>query len=120
MAALGSMVGPALEAAKILVEEKFSVTVINARFVKPLDEKLLAHYAREADCFVTVEEGIVNGGFGSAVLELFSTKGIKTLQLLLGLPDIFIEHGQRQEILAKYNLTAAGIAEQIKKFSQEK
>ncbi|MBI5699581.1 1-deoxy-D-xylulose-5-phosphate synthase [Candidatus Saganbacteria bacterium] len=107
--AIGSMVSPAREAAQKLGNAK----VINARFIKPLDEKLILEAAGSADLVVTVEEGTLNGGFGSAVLELLADKGINKQVKRLGLPDAFIEHGKREEILDLYGLTSDKIYQSI-------
>jgi len=108
--ALGSMVQEAFAAAEILHKEKIETGVVNARFVKPLDAELLRAKARQAKTVITVEEGVVSGGFGSAVGELLQTAVIS-----LGLPDQFIPHGKRELLLEKYGLTAAAIAARIRK-----
>ena len=106
---IGSMVYPAIEAAKRLEEKGIAADVINARFIKPLDEKLILEAAGAADLVVTVEEGTLIGGFGSAVGEILSNKRI----LRIGFPDTFIEHGKREEILDLYGLTADKIYQSI-------
>lgn len=103
------MVYPAIEAAKRLEEKGIAADVINARFIKPLDEKLILEAAGAADLVVTVEEGTLIGGFGSAVGEILSNKRI----LRIGFPDTFIEHGKREEILDLYGLTADKIYQSI-------
>jgi len=108
--ALGSMVLPALAAAEILSREKIEACVVNARFVKPLDKELLRAKARQAKAVVTVEDGTVSGGFGSAVGELLQKPVIA-----LGLPDQFIPHGKRALLLENYGLTAAAIAARVSK-----
>lgn len=110
---IGSMVYPSIMAAKKLEEAGIATTVINARFIKPLDAKLILKEASKATHIVTVEEGIVAGGFGSAVLELLSKENINKPVLNIGIPDEFIEHGKRQEILEKLGLTTDGIYERI-------
>ena len=88
-------VGPILYDAISVVEElKCNPTIINARFVKPLDEELILKYARKIKNIITLEEGTVNGGFGSAILELLEDKGIKANVKRIGIPDKFIEHGK--------------------------
>jgi len=88
-------VGPILyDAMQIIDELKCNATVINARFVKPLDEALILQFARKIKNIITLEEGTVNGGFGSAVLELLSKNGIKSDIKIIGVPDKFIEHGK--------------------------
>lgn len=112
--ALGSMVYPALEAAQILLTEKIYATVVNARFVKPLDETLLLNLYRRCRALITIEEGVLKGGFGSAVLEALEAdgcilKGPKPLKCL-GLPSEFITFDKRKILLENYGLTARGIA----------
>jgi len=112
--ALGSMVAPALVAAEEL-NKIASVKVINARFVKPLDEELLEAVLSHTKKIVTIEEGVINGGFGSAVAEFIEREKIKDITLeMIGLPDAFVEHGKREELLNKYNLSAEGIINLIK------
>jgi 1-deoxy-D-xylulose-5-phosphate synthase len=106
--AFGSMVTPALEAG-----EAFNATVVNMRFVKPLDEALVRDLAHSHDLLVTVEENVVAGGAGSAVNECLTAAGIATRVVNLGLPDEFIEHGSPREQLAQCGLDAAGIRRTI-------
>lgn len=108
--AIGSMVYPAIEAAKKLE----NVEVINARFVKPLDRNLIIKAAKKADHIITIEEGTLCGGFGSAVEELLQDEGINLSVKRLGLPDEFIEHGSRQQILDIHGLTSEKIYQVIK------
>lgn len=114
--AIGSMVAPALEAAEILASEGVEVTVVNARFVKPLDVALIESVARETGAVVTVEEGVAQGGFGSAVLELLAEKGLtgKVVSRIIGIPDRFIEHGQPKLLLKDIGLDAEGIARAVR------
>ncbi|MDI6731473.1 MAG: 1-deoxy-D-xylulose-5-phosphate synthase [Candidatus Margulisbacteria bacterium] len=113
--AIGSMVYPSIEAAKLLENEGIAATVFNARFVKPLDKKAIVHLAKEVDRIVTVEEGVLEGGFGSAVAELLIDEEITLPIQRIGLPDKFIEQGKRQELLGIYGLTADGIYTKIAK-----
>lgn len=106
--ALGAMVAPSLEAANLLKEEGIACSVINARFVKPLDDNLLNKI--EAKTIFTVEEGVCLGGFGAMVQEVSGKRIYR-----IGLPDEFIPHGSRSILLEKYGLTAAGIAKVIAK-----
>jgi 1-deoxy-D-xylulose-5-phosphate synthase len=94
--------------------EKLDASVANMRFVKPLDEDLLLELARTHDALVTVEEGCVMGGAGSACLEALSAHGIALPLLQLGLPDVFIEHGDPARLLALNGLDADGIARSIR------
>ncbi len=112
--AIGSMVETAMETAVLLAGKKVNATVVNARFIKPLDEALLRDICRGIKKIVTIEEGVLDGGFGSAVLEFLereSVGGIKVRRF--GLPDKFIEHGKRSELFSKYNLTPQAICDVI-------
>jgi 1-deoxy-D-xylulose-5-phosphate synthase len=106
--AFGTLLYPALEAA-----EKLDATVANMRFVKPLDTELLLQLAHTHDALVTVEEGCVMGGAGSAVLEALQAAGMACPVLNLGLPDEFIEHGDPAKLLALCGLDALGIEQAV-------
>jgi 1-deoxy-D-xylulose-5-phosphate synthase len=109
--ACGAPLAASIEAAKVLASEGLDVSVINARFVKPLDKKTVLRAVRESPFAVTVEEGALMGGFGSAVLEAVSDAGLDTSRIRrLGVPDQFIEHGERRELLTDLGLDARGIA----------
>ena len=115
LVAIGVTVHQAAAAAERLQHEGISAAVINARFVKPIDGDLIAAVAREVKCLLTVEESTAMGGFGSAVLELLSEKGIINLPTkCLGLPDWFIEQGPQDLLREKYGLTADGIYQRAK------
>jgi 1-deoxy-D-xylulose-5-phosphate synthase len=112
IAAIGSMVGPSMEAAEILEAQGFSVGVVDARFVKPLDDHLILSEIGKTGKLLTVEEGILTGGFGSAVLELLTDRGVFNVSASrLGIPDSFIDHGTRSELLDDCGLTPRGIAD---------
>lgn len=112
--AVGAMVYPALEVAGILKAQGITATVINARFIKPLDEELLADAVRKHTNFVTLEENVVAGGFGSAVLELLASQGITDFNCLnIGLPDDFVTHGSTQKLKQMLELTPEKLAERI-------
>jgi 1-deoxy-D-xylulose-5-phosphate synthase len=106
--AFGSMVAPALTAG-----EQLGATVANMRFVKPLDIALLKQLAAEHDALVTVEEGAIMGGAGSAVAEALAEAGIVKPLLILGLPDRFIDHGDAPRLLASCGLDGEGIAASV-------
>ena len=113
--AIGSMVYPAMEAAETLSAEGVECTVLNARFINPLDEKLILDSAAKTGRVVTVEEHMISGGFGSRALALIENvmpKGAKVKTL--GVPDRFIEHGVRSELLEMLGLTTEGIANSIR------
>ena len=116
LVAIGNMVYPALKAAEQLAEEGISAAVINARFVKPLDEDLILSWAKRTGRVVTIEENALLGGFGSAVLELLSEKEVFVPTKRIGLPDKFIEHGAPQLLREKYGLVPEKLAEEIKAF----
>src|SRR5258705_10114489 len=109
--AYGSMVHPSLAAAENLAKEGLETTVVNARFVKPLDAPLLLALAQTKRLIVTVEEAYLAGGFGSAVLELLEENGLqdKVRVVRMGIPDRLITHGDPKLLLAKYGLDADGI-----------
>lgn len=112
--AAGAMVAPSLAASDLLAAQGISAWVINARFIKPLDEQLIRSLARSVGVIVTVEDNILAGGFGSAVLEYINSQSLNWVKLLrLGMPDTFIKHGSRAELFAKYHLDAEGIASNV-------
>jgi 1-deoxy-D-xylulose-5-phosphate synthase len=114
--ALGSTVSSALEAAERLDEEGVSLAVVDLRFLKPLDAELLTAEAQRTGLVVTVEENVLQGGFGSAVLELLAEEGAVPRILRIGLPDAFVEQGTQAELRRRYGLDAAGIAGRIRNF----
>lgn len=107
----GTQLADAIRAADLLKEEGLEVTVINARFVKPLDTGAILEAIERSPFVITVEESALQGGFGSAVLEAANEAGLSTTHIIrLGIPDRFIEHGERAELLADLGLDSAGIA----------
>lgn len=117
VAAVGSMVRPALEAADILAESGISAAVIDVRFVKPMDRELILKMSVDTGNIVTIEEGVVSGGFAGAVLELLSEEDISGIRTLnVGISDTFIEHGTREELLDELGLTGPKIAERIRRW----
>jgi 1-deoxy-D-xylulose-5-phosphate synthase len=108
--AFGTMLYPALQAAEAL-----DATVANMRFVKPLDEALVHSLARSHDAIVTLEEGCLMGGAGSAILESLAAAGIQVPVLQLGLPDVFVEHGDPALLLKHCGLDATGIEQSIRR-----
>ncbi|WP_457336553.1 1-deoxy-D-xylulose-5-phosphate synthase [Rhizobacter sp. P5_C2] len=108
--AFGTLLYPALAAGEAL-----GATVANMRYVKPLDAELVAELARTHDAIVTVEEGCLQGGAGSAVLEALQAARIEIPVLQLGLPDVFVEHGDPAKLLAACGLDAAGIEQSVLK-----
>jgi 1-deoxy-D-xylulose-5-phosphate synthase len=108
--AWGSMVTPALEAGKQL-----GATVVNMRFIKPLDEALILELAKSHDVFVTVEENVIAGGAGAAVNEFLQANSILMPALNIGLPDRFVEQGSREQLLEICELDVKGILARIEK-----
>ena len=115
--ALGSMVYPCLEAAAKLDLEGIHATVINARFMKPLDEELIAVLAAEKQFLVTAEEGTEAGGFGANVAALLHDRRIQASILRIAVPDRIIPHGAPNLLHAKYGLDVDGIVNRIKTFA---
>ena len=107
--AFGTMLAPALKAA-----EELNATVANMRFVKPLDTGLVLELAASHDLLVTVEEGCIMGGAGSAVAEALAAAGVVMPLMQLGLPDRFVDHGDAPQLLASCGLDAAGIAASVR------
>ena len=108
---LGAGVEIALDAADLLAQDGIRATVINARFCKPLDTETLLAAAKECRCVVTVEDGVVQGGFGSAVLEMLAAHNLQVPTALVGLPDHFVEHGPVPTLRGLVGLTAEAVAQ---------
>ena len=111
--AYGTMVHPAVQAAEMLKEHGIRAAVVNARFAKPLDTELILPLARDIGRVVTVEEGCLMGGFGSAVAEALLDANILVPVMRLGVPDQLVEHAKPEESLAELGLTSAGICQRI-------
>jgi 1-deoxy-D-xylulose-5-phosphate synthase len=114
MIAYGSMVHPTLQAAQLLNEHGISATVINARFAKPLDTELFAPLAQSIGKVVTVEEGCLMGGFGSAIAEALLDLNVVVPIERIGVPDILVEHATPDESLNSLGLTSPQIAETVR------
>lgn len=115
--AIGPMVQVAEEAAELLKREGLSVRVVNARFVKPLDEAMLAQLAQERIPMLVLEEAAVSGGLGSAILEHYAQHDLRPIVRLAGIPDVFIEHATIKEQRAEVGLTAEEAAQHIRSFA---
>ncbi len=112
--AIGDMVMPSLIARNILLSYGISATVINARFIKPLDEQMLNDLAARFEVIVTVENNVIAGGFGSAVMELLNNKQINRNKFItIGIPDLFVPHGDQNKLKEIYDLYPEGIAKRI-------
>jgi 1-deoxy-D-xylulose-5-phosphate synthase len=114
--AIGRSVCDALEAESDLSKQGISATVVNCRFVKPLDVGLICALANKIPRIITVEENVRQGGFGSAVLETLTDAGITDFQLeRIGIPDTFVEHGPQSLLRSKYGIDAEAIARSAKR-----
>ncbi len=111
----GALLETCLAAAAQLREDGLDVGVVNARFVKPLDREVMLRALTDTAMVITVEEGVLAGGFGSALLELAADEGVSTDRIKrLGIPDIYVEHGSREELLADLGLDINSIVETAK------
>jgi len=103
------------EAVKTLADENIHVAHYDMRFVKPIDTAILDEVASRFDRIITVEDGLVNGGFGSAVLEYFASAGFSKSVIRLGIPDRFIEQGTQQELYHECGFDTEGICQTVRK-----
>jgi 1-deoxy-D-xylulose-5-phosphate synthase len=113
MLGYGTMVQPAMQAAEILSEHGIEATVVNARFAKPLDTELILPLAKQLGRVVTLEEGCIMGGFGSAVAEALLDAEITVPVTRIGIPDVLVEHAKPEESMRTLGLTGPQIAERI-------
>ncbi|MBD1841446.1 1-deoxy-D-xylulose-5-phosphate synthase [Coleofasciculus sp. FACHB-64] len=111
----GSMVYPAMQAAEILSEHGIEATVVNARFAKPLDTDLILPLAQQIGRVVTLEEGCIIGGFGSAVAESLLDNNLMVPITRIGVPDVLVDHATPEQSMAELGLTPAQIAERVRK-----
>ena len=113
--AYGAMVYPAMEAAARLEKDGIKTTVVNARYVKPLDTETMLDLAQTMSAIITVEDAYLSGGFGSAVLELLEENGVsdKIKMVRMGVPDEIVTHGDPKLLMAKYGLDADGIYSKV-------
>jgi len=116
---VGVMTNAAEEALKILKKEKISPSLIHARFIKPIDEKMLQRIAKTHSVIITVEENNLIGGFGSYINSFIFNNNLDTRVKSLGIPDKFIEHGPRKVLLKNVGLDPEGIAAEIRKAAQK-
>ncbi len=118
--AVGAMVHPAIKAAQILSERGFSPIVVNARYIKPLDETLISDLARHVSSFFTVEENVLAGGFGSAIFEFLSKSDLEIPLYTLGIPDRFFDHATQSELRAACGLDPIGISQFVDQFFKKR
>jgi len=118
--AIGTTVYPSIRAAERLDASGIHAAVINTRFLKPLDRDLIGEWAGKIGKILTVEENVLQGGFGSAVLELLQEEGLSSVDVKrLGIPDLFVEHGPPALLRAKYGIDEAGIYRAVKEMVEE-
>ncbi len=115
--AIGNEVWPAVHAAEMLAAEGMEVAVVNGRFIKPLDDELIRRFCKPGTKVITVEEGSLAGGFGSAVMERCEELGLANVQFhRIGIPDEYVHHGAQDVLRAQYDLHAEGIAKRVREF----
>jgi 1-deoxy-D-xylulose-5-phosphate synthase len=115
--AIGNEVWPSMQAAEMLAKEGVEIAVINARFIKPLDDELIAKYCRPFTKVITVEEGSLACGFGAAIMERVQQLGIRDVAFhRIGIPDEYVHHGGQDVLRAQYDLDANGIAKRVREF----
>ncbi len=119
LVALGTLVAPALEAARRLEQEGISCAVLNARFVKPLDRELIIRWARHTRKVVALEEGCAPGGFSSAVAELLADEDIRRPLLRCAVPDHVVAHGDPARLLDEQGLSADALTQRIRTFARK-
>src|SRR5436305_1500166 len=119
--AIGTEVWPAMHAAEMLAREGIEVAVVHARFIKPLDDELIAKFCTPGAKVITVEEGSLAGGFGTAVMERVQQLGLTGVDFhRIGIPDEYVHHGAQDVLRAQYDLDARGIAKRVREFVGEK
>lgn len=112
--AIGSMVKHSIEAKNILINDNINPTIINARFLKPIDEELLHKIFKEYKTIITIEDNVINGGFGSRINKFMIDNNYKSKIVNIGLPDEFVQHGNAEDIYEYVGLSPKGIANKIK------
>jgi 1-deoxy-D-xylulose-5-phosphate synthase len=117
--AIGRSVGDALAAGKLLLDHGISATVVNCRFVKPLDAELVCTLAEKIPRIITIEENVRQGGFGSAVLETVSENGITGIHMeRIGIADVFVEHGPQKVLRSEYGIGVPDIVAAAKRLTR--
>lgn len=118
--AIGTMVKTALDAADLLEETGIKANVINMRFVTPLDKEIISDFACKSDMIITIEENVLAGGFGSAIIEVITEKNISVSVLRFGIPNDFIHQGTRLELLKECGLQPQQISAKIREYLNDK
>src|SRR5687767_9732860 len=115
--AIGNEVWPSMQAAEMLAKEGINIAVVNARFIKPLDEELIRRFCTPGAHVLTVEEGSLAGGFGSAVMEKAQELGLEGVKFhRIGIPDEYVHHGTQDVLRAQYDLHPEGIVRRVRQF----
>jgi 1-deoxy-D-xylulose-5-phosphate synthase len=115
--AIGNEVWPSFDAAEKLAKEGVNVGVVNARFIKPLDDELIERFCKPGAKIITVEEGSLAGGFGSEDMERAQQLGLEGVKFhRIGIPDEYVHHGSQDVLRAQYDLHAEGIARRVREF----
>ncbi|MBV8891294.1 MAG: 1-deoxy-D-xylulose-5-phosphate synthase, partial [Acidobacteria bacterium] len=114
--ALGALVPMGQDIARKLEDEGIAAALVNARFAKPIDVEMLEFYARHVRVILTLEDHVLRGGFGSAVLEELSLLGLPTPVVRIGWPDQFIEHGKPEALRAKYGISTEAALEKVRPY----
>ena len=116
--AVGSMVGMIMGSIKLIVDEiEYTPTVVNARFIKPIDDKMIFDLCENHENIISIEEGVLAGGFGSAISEFLHDNKLTNTLYRLGIPDHFVHHSTREELLADLGLTPKNIISILKEHS---
>ncbi|MFN7065690.1 MAG: transketolase C-terminal domain-containing protein, partial [Aquificaceae bacterium] len=113
---VGYTVYQALQVSQELLKDGLDIAVVNARFIKPMDEELLEKLVQRYDLFITVEDNVLAGGFGSGVLEWLAKRGYTKRVLSIGIPDRFIEHGNQNLLREILGIDTKGIREKVLEF----
>ena len=117
---VGSSVTEALSAHSQLKADNIEATVVNCRFIKPLDTELIGNLAKRIQKVITVEENVLHGGFGSAVLESLNSQDIVNVRIKrVGIADIFVEHGPQRQLRSVYGVDASAIVQAAKQLFDE-
>ncbi len=106
----------ALDAATTLATEGYNIGVVDARFLKPLDEETISACAQNSGAIITLEENVLAGGFGSAVMEVLEQHDIVTAVKRIGLPDLFVEQGTQEDLRHMYGLDREGVIQSVRTF----
>lgn len=110
---LGTLLPMAKQLGEVLAHRGYSAAVVNPRFIKPLDTEMLAHYAQRVAAFVTFEDHVLMGGFGSAVMEALNEMGLSTPVIRIGWPDNFIEHGKVEQLRERHGVSVEAALEKL-------